>query len=236
MTISIIAARCNEWILDAAPAQPKDSIGDWPGPRRDIERTRALTRQNFLLVRIMRPLLCGYTSVNSRHLVRFRGLLQHSSGYLDLALIKRDAGDGAGIFVRRDRLCWSAVAGLRFDPDRRLPLVIYKQPSLTRNRAVAALEAMNRPFRVTCTVQGVNGLLAAVRAGLGVAVFAGSLMPDDLVELPSSAGLPDLSEVDHVLLKSPRAAAQRVDALTQAILRSGPPIAARGRPSVRAIR
>jgi hypothetical protein len=57
----IIAARCNEWILDAAPAQPTDAIGDWPGPRREIERTRALTRQNLLRVRIMRPRFVDYS-------------------------------------------------------------------------------------------------------------------------------------------------------------------------------
>lgn len=151
------------------------------------------------------------------------------SGHLDVALVKVDAGDAHGTLLRRDRLCWASAAGLHFDADRPLPLVIYKPPSLSRNRAVAALEAINRPYRVTCTVRGVNGLVAAARAGLGVAVFARGLLPDDLVELPSTVALPDLGKVDLVLLKNPRAASERVDAVTQAILHSGPPIGAHGR-------
>lgn len=149
------------------------------------------------------------------------------SGHLDIALVNRDAGEGPGTLVRRDQLCWSAVAGIRFDPSRPLPLVIYQAPSLVRNRAVAALERIGQSYRVTCTVRGVNGLLAAARAGLGVAVFARPLIPDDLVEVPKSTSLPDLGSVDIVLLRNPRAAAERVDALTQAILHSGPLMGAR---------
>ena len=67
-------------------------------------------------------------------------------------------------------------------------------------------------------------MLAAARAGLGVAIFARSLMPDDLVELPASADLPELGDVDFVLLTNPRAAAEPAEALTAAIVGSGPPI------------
>lgn len=147
------------------------------------------------------------------------------SGHLDVAFVKHDtAGDGRGRLVRRDRLVWSAVQGARTDPDRPMPLVVYQAPSLSRARAVEALENAGRAFRITCTVRGVNGMLAAARAGLGVAIFARSLMPDDLVELPASADLPELGDVDFVLLTNPRAAAEPAEALTAAIVGSGPPI------------
>jgi DNA-binding transcriptional LysR family regulator len=147
------------------------------------------------------------------------------SGHLDVAFVKHDtAGDGRGRLVRRDRLVWSAVQGARIDPDRPMPLVVYQAPSLSRARAVEALENAGRAFRITCTVRGVNGMLAAARAGLGVAIFARSLMPDDLVELPASADLPELGDVDFVLLTNPRAAAEPAEALTAAIVGSGPPI------------
>jgi DNA-binding transcriptional LysR family regulator len=146
------------------------------------------------------------------------------SGHLDVAFVKDDAGDGRGRLVRRDRLVWSAVQGARIDPARPMPLVVYQAPSLSRARAVEALESVGRAFRITCTVRGVNGMLAAARAGLGVAIFARSLMPDDLVELPASADLPELGEVDFVLLTNPRAAAEPAEALTAAIVGSGPPI------------
>jgi hypothetical protein len=58
------------------------------------------------------------------------------------------------------------------------------------------------PYHVTCTVQGVNGVIAATRAGLGVSIFARSLVPEGLSQLPPSAGLPVLGDIDLVLLTS----------------------------------
>jgi len=143
------------------------------------------------------------------------------SGHLDVAFVKHDSGDGRGRLVRRDRLVWSGVQGARIDPERPMPLVVYQAPSLSRTRAVEALERLGRTYRITCTVRGVNGMLAAARAGLGVAIFARSLLPDDLVELPESAELPGLGEIDLVLLTNPRAATEPAEALTAAILGSG---------------
>ena len=82
------------------------------------------------------------------------------------------------------------------------------------------------PYRVTCTVRGVLGVVAAARAGLGVAIFARSLVPDDLVELRNSPVLPDLGEIDLVLLANDRSATQASQALTASILASGHPIKA----------
>nr|WP_236669681.1 hypothetical protein [Streptomyces antimycoticus] len=59
---------------------------------------------------------------------------------------------------------------------------------------------------------------AATRAGLSLAIFVRSLLPSDLVELPGSTGLPELGELDLVLLTNPHAPAEPVEALTTAIL------------------
>jgi len=74
------------------------------------------------------------------------------------------------------------------------------------------------------TTSGVSMVVhdAAARAGLGVAIFARSLVPDDLVELPAGADLPELGEIDLVLLTNPRAATEPAEALTTAILSSNP--------------
>lgn len=146
------------------------------------------------------------------------------SGHLDVAFVKASPGDGRGRLVRRDRLVWAAVGGARIDLNRPVPLIVYKAPSLSRSMGVQALERAGLSHRVTCTVRGVNGVIAAVRAGLGIAVFARSLVPEDLVELPVDTGLPELGDIDLVLLTSSRAATAAVDALTKAILATGNPI------------
>jgi DNA-binding transcriptional LysR family regulator len=149
------------------------------------------------------------------------------SGHLDVAFVKRGANSPSpsrGQLVRRDQLVWVAVEGTRFEPDQQVPLVVYQAPSLSRAISVQALERVGRRSRITCTVKGVNGVLAAVRAGLGVAVMARTLMPADLVELPASAGLPKLPHLDLVLLTNRNAPAEPAKALTSAILASGAPL------------
>ena len=111
------------------------------------------------------------------------------SGHLDVAFLKHASGEGGGQLVRRENLVWVAVEGARLKPDAPVPLVVYQAPSITRSLGVEALQAAGMPYRVTCTVQGVNGVIAATRAGIGVSIFARSLVPEHLVELPPSAGL-----------------------------------------------
>jgi DNA-binding transcriptional LysR family regulator len=61
-------------------------------------------------------------------------------------------------------------------------------------------------------------VLAALRAGIGVAVFPQSLIPDDLVRVTATFQLPLLGDVDFALLDNPRAAREPVDALVSAIV------------------
>jgi hypothetical protein len=58
---------------------------------------------------------------------------------------------------------------------------------------------------------------------LGVAIFARSPVPDDLIELPPQVGSPDLGEIDLVPLTNPRSPTKPAEALTTAILASGHP-------------
>jgi len=149
------------------------------------------------------------------------------SGHLDVAFVKRAAGlprPQRGRLVRRDPLSWVAAEGVRVEPDATVPLVVYQAPSLSRSLAVQALQDAGRPSRITCTVKGVNGVLAAVRAGLGIAPMARTLTPGDLVEMPASARLPKLPHLDLVLVTNPRAPAVPAEALTSAILASGSPL------------
>jgi len=141
---------------------------------------------------------------------------------LDLVYVKHESGETTGRRVRRDRMVWVAHRGFVMPQAGPLPLIAYPNPSLSRTRAIDALEGAGRTWRVTCTVREVNGALAAVRAGLGVAVFPSSLIPADLAALPSTLELPELGEVDFTLLSRVGAAEDPVAALSAAIVeRSG---------------
>jgi DNA-binding transcriptional LysR family regulator len=143
------------------------------------------------------------------------------SGHLDLAYLKQTRGERRGQVVRTDRFVWAAAEGTRLPADRPIPLVVYRAGALSRSLAIESLAASGRDYRIACTVQGVNGVWAAVRAGLGIAIMARSLMPADLVEVPASADLPDPGDVDFVLLSNPRSVAPLAEALVAAILGTG---------------
>jgi DNA-binding transcriptional LysR family regulator len=176
------------------------------------------------LPRILRDFRRLYPRIDLELTVSQSGHLHRrlESGHLDVAFVKHQPGDAGASVVRRDRLIWAAAEGTVLEPGRPVPLVVYQAPSLSRSMSVQALDAAGMPYRITCTVRGVNGVLAAVRAGLGIAVFARSLSPRDLIELPPAAGLPQLGEVDFVLLTGARAPTEAAAALTTAILNNNP--------------
>ncbi|GAA0999930.1 LysR substrate-binding domain-containing protein [Subtercola frigoramans] len=140
------------------------------------------------------------------------------SGQLDLIFIKRMSDSDEGSLVRRDDLVWVGQEKTLVEPGIPVPLIAYQAPSISRQSAIDALENAGRTWRITCNTREVNGMLAAVRAGLGIAVFPQSLIPDDLVTVGQRFGLPELGHVDFRLLSNPSAPAAPIEALTTAIM------------------
>ncbi|WP_331714700.1 LysR substrate-binding domain-containing protein [Auraticoccus cholistanensis] len=145
------------------------------------------------------------------------------SNHLDLVFINQEADTHLGRLVRRDRLVWVGLEGFEIDPDQPLPLVTYHAPSFGRSAAIGALTGIGRAWRITCNTRQVNGILAAVRAGLGVCVLAQSRVPPDLRNLTGRPGLPPLPDVEMALVANPRSASEPVEALSRAI--QGVPLA-----------
>jgi len=140
------------------------------------------------------------------------------AGQLDLIFIKQAQGEGEGDRVSSDALVWMGLERTELAPEAPVPLIAYQDPSVSRRMAIDALEAAGRVWRITCNTREVNGVLAAVRAGLGVAPFPRSLIPGDLVTVTNRLGLPPLGEVEFTLRVGPRAPADPTAALTRAIM------------------
>lgn len=141
------------------------------------------------------------------------------AGQLDLIFIKQNPEPSPeGILVRRDSMVWVGQSKTVIEEGAPVPLIAYQGPSLSRQMAIDALEAAGRTWRITCNTREVNGVLAAVRAGIGVAAFPQTLIPDDLVKVANRFGLPALGEVDFTLLSNPLAAKAPVEALISAIV------------------
>ena len=172
------------------------------------------------LPQILRDFRQLYPQINLELTVGQSGVLARRlrSGQLDLVFIKQEPDLPDGRIVRRERLVWAGHKTMQIDAAGLVPLIAYPAPSISRAAAIDALEVGGRSWRITCNVREVNGALAAVRAGIGVAVMPQNMMPGDLIAVP---GLPMLGEVDFVLLDNPRAPREPVEALVSAIVGRG---------------
>jgi DNA-binding transcriptional LysR family regulator len=142
---------------------------------------------------------------------------------LDLFVGKRPPGDGRGTLVKRDRMVWVGTPTTKIDLSRPVPLVVYPTPSISRTAMQIALDRTNTAYRSACVCRGVNGLIAAVAAGIGVSAMARSLVPVQLSPLGSHHRLPELGHIDLVLLTNPRSEQRPATrALAAAVLASGP--------------
>lgn len=140
------------------------------------------------------------------------------AGQLDLVFIKQDPGTPEGRLVRRDRMVWVGHRSVTIDPAQPVPVIAYQAPSISRTYALNSLESIGRTWRITCNVREVNGVLAAVRAGIGVAAFPQSLIPADLAQVSAAHGLPALGDIDFALRDNPGSSREPVEALTTAIM------------------
>ena len=146
--------------------------------------------------------------------------LEHDK--LDVFLGKRPAGEERGQLIKRDRLVWVGTPSTKLDLTKPVPLVVYPAPSLSRTEMRRALNRVRLPYRSVCICRGVNGLIAAVAAGVGISALATSMVPAQLTPLGPAHHLPELGTIDLVLLTNPRTAHRpAVHALITTVLASG---------------
>ena len=130
-------------------------------------------------------------------------------GELDLALMKRDAGGTGAIAVWPEDLHWVTSRGHPIDPRRDpLPLAVFPQGCLYRNRAIHSLEAAGRAWHIAYTSPNLAGVQAAVSAGLGVSILSAvAILADHQILRRRTDFLP--SAIPSRRLSRPRTRARR---------------------------
>lgn len=138
--------------------------------------------------------------------------LQHSldTGGLDLALLRREPGSGPCIASWPESLVW--VGGpLDLPPSEAVPLALFPQGCIYRLRALRALEAAGRRWRIVFSSHSLAGIQAAVASGLAVSVLPTSAFLPGHRVLGPPEGYPEVpgSELALVAATLPLTAAQR---------------------------
>ncbi len=172
------------------------------------------------LPRILREFRQLYPQINLELTVSQSDQLHRrlKAGALDLVFVKWVSGAQEGEVVKKDTFDWVGLEQTVLSPGEPVPVIVYPAPSLSRKLALDALEAAGRTWRVTCTTKQISGVLAALRAGIGVAVMPTSLVPEDLKIITRRFDLPPVGDVDFTLIRNPLANTEVVDALTRAIM------------------
>lgn len=120
--------------------------------------------------------------------------------------------------VRRP-LVWAIGQGVDLAADP-LPVVLFSNPCIWRTSVLEALQRADRDWRVAFESNSLVGVLAAVRAGLGVA----ALMPANLepaMACHDADALPTLPDVELGLVRHPRTEGDLlIDAVETALRRT----------------
>jgi DNA-binding transcriptional LysR family regulator len=143
-----------------------------------------------------------------------------ASGDLDVALIKREPGDGPCLAAWPERLVWVGSKSLLKDV-KAVPLVMFPHGCIYRKRMIYALESAGRSWHAAYHSHSLAGVQAAVAAGLGVSLLPafGRLASHDV--LGAEDGYAAVPPTELAIVSNQRAPGdierQLVAAVTQAV-------------------
>jgi DNA-binding transcriptional LysR family regulator len=151
-------------------------------------------------------------------------------GDLDVAMVKRAAGESGGTALWTEQLHWIASHRRPLDTRRDpVPLAVFGQGCLYRNRAIHALESAGRSWHIAYTSPNLAGVQAAVSAGLGVSILSDVAILGDHRVLGPEDGFPPIDNTEVALILAPEstpAARRLADLLVDFCTAADPRVAA----------
>lgn len=123
------------------------------------------------------------------------------TGELDLAVVlcEPDTAPAADV-LRRTHFIWAAADGFTLAPGASLPLALSPPPCVNRSIAEQALAGTALGTHIAFTSPSVEGIRAAVLAGLGVTVQLPGDLTAGMRDIEGEYGLPPLPAADFALV------------------------------------
>ena len=146
---------------------------------------------------------------------------QLNAGRLDVVFAKRPLGTSRGRLVWREPLVWAAADSFDFMRGAVLPLALYREKSVSREAALAALGDGDLAWEIVYTSPSLTGVRAAALAGLAITPLPASAIVAGLRVLGLADGLPRLPDLEFAIYekkrpdKAPAALAAALLALAQ---------------------
>jgi DNA-binding transcriptional LysR family regulator len=127
-------------------------------------------------------------------------------GEIDLALLKRDAGEKGGIAVWPERVHWVTSKAHPIDANiASVPLIGFPAGCLYRSRAIHSIESAGRSWHMAYTSSSLSGIQAAVAAGLGLSILSEIAIQPDHRVLTSRDGFAPIDKTEVALIAAPAA-------------------------------
>jgi DNA-binding transcriptional LysR family regulator len=141
------------------------------------------------------------------------------AGRLDVVFAKRPLGTSKGRLVWREPLVWAAADTFDLIPGAALPLALYRERSVSREAALAALQDGELTWEIVYTSPSLTGVRAAALAGLAITPLPASAVVAGLRILDAEEGLPRLPDLEFAIYEKARSdnAAAALAAALQAL-------------------
>jgi len=142
------------------------------------------------------------------------------AGRLDVVFAKRPLGTSKGRLVWREPLVWAAADTFDLIPGAALPLALYRERSVSREAALAALQDSELTWEIVYTSPSLTGVRAAALAGLAITPLPASAVIAGLRILDAGEGLPHLPDLEFAIYEKARSdnAAAALAAALQALV------------------
>ena len=129
---------------------------------------------------------------------------QLNEGRLDVVFAKRPLGTSRGRLVWREPLVWAAADTFDLVPGAVLPLALYREKSVSREAALAALGEGDLAWEIIYTSPSLTGVRAAALAGLAITPLPASAIVAGLRVLGLEHGLPRLPDLEFAIYEKKR--------------------------------
>lgn len=125
---------------------------------------------------------------------------------LDLALLKRPAGEKGGISAWPERVHWVTSKIHPVDPGTQsVPLIGFPPGCLYRAGAIHAIESAGRTWHMAYTSSSLAGIQAAVAAGLGLGILSEIAIQPTHRVLSAKDGFAPIAKTEVALMATPEA-------------------------------